>query len=198
MKFFYVLFFSVLWGACLADELASQLVDNHHRECVRTAEMPKHYKIGNYRGPTPECVPNGKTIDTKALQQLIAQQDPVLIDVLSVMRRPESAFGGSWLPNKERLSLPTAQWLPNVGYGVLDDEMKHYLSSQLSKVTKGNQQKEVVFFCIADCWMSWNAVQRAYEMGYHNVYWYKNGTDGWREAGLARVKIDPVPLEERE
>ena len=42
--------------------------------------------------------------------------------------------------------------------------------------------------------MSWNALQRAYEYGYTNLYWYKNGTDGWEENGLTTQIIEPIPL----
>jgi rhodanese-related sulfurtransferase len=52
----------------------------------------------------------------------------------------------------------------------------------------------LVFFCVADCWMSWNTVQRVRGYGYTQVYWYKDGTDGWAEAGLPLVSVDPIPL----
>ena len=39
---------------------------------------------------------------------------------------------------------------------------------------------QLLFFCLADCWMSWNAAKRAQEYGYTSVLWYPEGTDGWR------------------
>lgn len=164
--------------------------------CKRTADMPEKYRLDNYRAPTPDCVPNAITINTAELQDLNKKSPlPILIDVLSVITRPNVEFGESkWLPNKERLSLPDSVWLPNIGYGYLDEQMQHYFKTQLLALTKGNKSRPLVFFCIADCWMSWNSVQRARDYGYDNVYWYKNGTDGWTESGLAVVKIDPIPL----
>jgi len=166
------------------------------QECQRIKSMPHKYRMDKYRAPTPACVPHGITINTDELTKLLKQQPrPILIDVLSVMSRPNTEFGeGQWIPNKERLSLLNSVWLPNVGYGYLDAEMDEYFKNQLEKLTLNKKHKALVFFCIADCWMSWNAVQRAHSYGYTNVYWYKNGTDGWGNMGLELQKIDPIPM----
>lgn len=165
--------------------------------CKPEKGVPKKLRMEHYRAPTPSCVPNAVTINTSEVQQLIVDKAPILIDVISVLTRPIAGFdGGHWLPNKPRYSLPGAVWLPNVGYAVLDDEMLNYFQSQLVKLTRGNKNKPLVFFCIADCWMSWNAVKHAYSYGYKNLYWYKNGTDGWLEAGLVVEQVTPIPLEE--
>lgn len=166
-------------------------------ECKREQDVPEQFRIDHYRAPTPSCVPHAVTINTAEVQQLIADKNPILIDVLGVLTRPIAGFdGGHWLPNKPRYSLPNAVWLPNVGYGMLDDEMLNYFQSQLINLTQGDKNKPLVFFCIADCWMSWNAVKHAHSYGYSNLYWYKNGTDGWLESELKVVKVDPVPLTE--
>ena len=164
--------------------------------CLRTPYMPQKFRLEMYRAPTPQCVPNGITINTQQLQQLIKQSpQPVLIDVLSILSRPNTDFGETkWLPNKPRQSLPNSVWLPNVGYGTLDQEMQRYFKSQLDQLTDGDKHKPLVFFCIADCWMSWNALQRAFDYGFTHLYWYKNGTDGWEENGLPIQIIEPVPL----
>ena len=163
--------------------------------CARTDAMPEMVRMERYRGPTPSCVPNGKTVTTKDLQKLIEEKSPLLIDVLSVLRRPESTdFDGDWLPNNERLSLPSAVWLPNVGYGMPDNDIKQWFGQTLSQLSKQDESKPIVFFCIADCWMSWNAVQHASNLGYDQLYWYKDGTDGWSEADLPLVPVDPLPL----
>jgi PQQ-dependent catabolism-associated CXXCW motif protein len=52
---------------------------------------------------------------------------------------------------------------------------------------------QVVFYCLADCWMSWNAAKRAAAWGYTRVYWYRDGTDGWAAAKLPLVEAQPVP-----
>ena len=55
----------------------------------------------------------------------------------------------------------------------------------------------IVIYCLRDCWMSWNAAKRAMTMGYRNVVWYPDGTDGWEDAllTLAPCKAEPRPGE---
>ena len=121
----------------------------------------------------------------------------MLIDVQAVVARPELAdFGLSWLPNKPRHHLPNSTWLPNVGYGELDATMEHYFRTQLARLTAHDKHKPIVIYCVFDCWMSWNAVQRATDYGYRAVYWYRDGTDGWQAQGLPLVEGQPVPLED--
>jgi hypothetical protein len=39
---------------------------------------------------------------------------------------------------------------------------------------------------------SWNAGKRALALGYRNVAWYPDGTDGWHEAELPMEKATPM------
>jgi rhodanese-related sulfurtransferase len=41
--------------------------------------------------------------------------------------------------------------------------------------------------------MSWNAAKRALALGYKNVAWYPDGTDGWEAAGLPLQEAKPEP-----
>ena len=41
--------------------------------------------------------------------------------------------------------------------------------------------------------MSWNAAKRILAMGYTNVAWYPDGTDGWAEANLPLQESTPEP-----
>ena len=41
--------------------------------------------------------------------------------------------------------------------------------------------------------MSWNAAKRIIGMGYANVIWYPEGTDGWAEADLPLRESMPEP-----
>ncbi|MEN9460690.1 MAG: hypothetical protein RIS84_710 [Pseudomonadota bacterium] len=160
-------------------------------------EIPTGYRLEHYRAPTPDSVEGAKTINTKELQALIAKTTPppILIDVLAITRRPESEeLDSSWLPTKPRYNLPQSIWLPNIGYGTLDAEMESYFRDNLAKATAQNKQRALVFYCIADCWMSWNACKRAASWGYQQIYWYKEGTDGWEQAGLPTENSIPIPL----
>jgi rhodanese-related sulfurtransferase len=41
--------------------------------------------------------------------------------------------------------------------------------------------------------MSWNAAKRILALGYANVAWYPEGTDGWGDANLPLQESDPEP-----
>ncbi len=41
--------------------------------------------------------------------------------------------------------------------------------------------------------MSWNAAKRALALGYRNVAWFPDGSDGWQDAGLPLADAQPAP-----
>lgn len=156
------------------------------------------YRTARYRRPLPKQPPAGRLLDTESLRRLIATRTPILVDVLAIPVRPETAeFGIAFLPAVPRYHIPGSHWLPNVGYGRLDPIMERYFSRQLQRLTRGDPKQPLVFYCITDCWMSWNAVKRADSLGYLNLYWYPDGSDGWAEAGLPLARGEPVPLDPR-
>ncbi len=72
--------------------------------------------------------------------------------------------------------------------------MDKYFREGLTKATGGDPQKAIVFYCLTDCWMSWNAAKRAMSYGYKKVLWYPEGTDGWESELLPVEKSTPEPL----
>ncbi len=78
------------------------------------------------------------------------------------------------------------------GFGKLDAAQEAYFRRNLEAVTKGDKARGLLFYCMSDCWHSWNAAHRAIEWGYSHVAWYPLGTDGWREHGGAFVEVTPV------
>ena len=126
---------------------------------------------------------------------MIVQGQVVPIDVQPVTRRPGSdEVQADWLPNKPRYHVPGSVWLPNVGYPELSPEMDDYFRANLQRLSGGDLNRGLLIYCIADCWFSWNAVKRAASYGYTKLYWYRDGTDGWREAELPLQLGNPVPL----
>ncbi|MEJ2455590.1 MAG: thioredoxin fold domain-containing protein [Candidatus Thiodiazotropha sp.] len=161
----------------------------------RALFSPQGYRIADYRSPLPEVPPAGQRIDTHGLQRLLDEADPVLIDVLAITLRSESAdFGLAWLPATPRQNIPGSVWLPNVGYGRLEPCMRDWFEQNLRRLTGGDVERPLVFYCITDCWMSWNAVRRAAALGYRKLYWYPEGSDGWGEAGLPLAQGEAQPL----
>ena len=121
---------------------------------------------------------------TAELEELIASARPLLIDVLPAPRAPANRPAGSvWRP-QPRDDMPGSVWLPNVGYGELSAEFDALLPRQSGAAYRGTtRSRPLVFYCEANCWMSWNAAKRALAYGYDKVIWYPEGTEGWRAAG---------------
>jgi PQQ-dependent catabolism-associated CXXCW motif protein len=134
------------------------------------------YRLFRYRSPTPKHAKGGITIDTSELVSMLnSNHPPALLDVQPV------SWNSVFILTKPRQHIPGSTWIPNVGMGELEEGWEDYFRHHLQKVTHGNKQFPVVIYCRADCWMSWNAVMRAAEWGYSSLYWYRNGTDAWRE-----------------
>jgi PQQ-dependent catabolism-associated CXXCW motif protein len=107
--------------------------------------------------------------------------------------KPANLPEGTIWREQLRPSIPGATWLPNVGYGAIADATEAYFKAGLDKATGGDRAAPLVIFCLADCWMSWNAARRAMEYGYTNVHWLPEGTDGWAAAGYPLEIVEPEP-----
>lgn len=151
------------------------------------------YRIVWLRSPTPESIEGAATLDVDELKsKMQSENPPALIDVLPL------TWMGIWVETESHSSLPDAVWLPNVGRAELEPIWERYLSENLTRITAGDKSRELVIFCRADCWYSWNAVKRLVERGFTSLYWYRLGTDGWLEAGEELHEIHPQPMAETE
>jgi len=54
-------------------------------------------------------------------------------------------------------------------------------------------RRTLIVFCLADCWMSWNAAWRLSRAGYRDVRWFAEGADGWRDLGRPLAPMIPFP-----
>ncbi len=156
--------------------------------------VPDGYRLEDYRAPVPDTVPGAVVLHIPAMQERAAQRDAVLIDVLPAPRRPPTMRPGApWLPPRHP-SLPGALWWPETGRGALPDLVQARLERRLRDVTRDDPGRLVVFFCLADCWMSWNAARRAGAMGFRAA-WFPEGVDGWRASGLPTEDVLPEAFE---
>lgn len=149
------------------------------------------YRIDRQRAPTPTDVPGAGRISA---EEVAALKNAVRIDVFGAAQSRYDELDGTWLVAEQRLSLPDAIWLPEVGRGILDETMQRYFAENLARLTGGCKDRTLILFCVADCWMSWNAVQRAALLGYTDVRWFREGTDGWLDAGFGLEPVEPVPV----
>jgi len=157
------------------------------------ASVPEGYRTEDYRAPTPLHVPGARTLDTVAAEALWRHGGAVWIDVLPALHRPAGLPANTlWRPSPRR-GIPGSLWLPEVGRGRLDPGLEAWFRDNLLRATGGDRSRPVVFYCLAECWMSWNAAKRAAAWGWHAVYWYRDGTDGWEAAGLPIEPLRPAP-----
>jgi PQQ-dependent catabolism-associated CXXCW motif protein len=105
--------------------------------------------------------------------------------------RPPNLPAGTVWRDRRRDNIPGSVWLANVGYGALSEEIEAYFRRALEEVTAGDSDRPLVFYCLMECWMSWNAAKRAVALGYSRVHWYPEGTDGWAAAGLPLAEARP-------
>jgi quinoprotein dehydrogenase-associated probable ABC transporter substrate-binding protein/PQQ-dependent catabolism-associated CXXCW motif protein len=155
---------------------------------------PAGYRTAEYRAPVPATLRGATTVTTSDLQALLAAGAPVLIDVLPAPRPPADRAGARIWRDAPRANIPGSVWLPNVGYGELAPEFETWFEDSLARLSGGDRARQLVFYCQAECWMSWNAAKRALALGYQNVVWYPAGTDGWAAAGLPVQTAEPESM----
>jgi PQQ-dependent catabolism-associated CXXCW motif protein len=151
------------------------------------------YRTENYRAPTPATLKGARVVTTLQAEQIWKDGGAVFLDVLPHAPRPANLPPGTIWREKARLSIPGSIWLPDTGYGSLPQVMEDYLRTSLARATGGDLAKMLVIYCQRACWMSWNAAKRIIEMGYTNVVWYPDGTDGWEESKLPLQESKPEP-----
>jgi PQQ-dependent catabolism-associated CXXCW motif protein len=161
-----------------------------------TASEPEGYRTEDYRSPTPATLKRARVLSTNDAEQLWKDGGAVFLDVMPHAPRPANLPAGTIWREKPRRNIPGSAWLPDTGYGALAPATENYLRTNLARLTGGDRTKLLVIYCLRDCWMSWNAAKRALAMGYVNVAWYPDGTDGWEEALLPLQESKPEPRPE--
>ncbi len=154
---------------------------------------PDGYRLENYRSTTPATLSGARVVDTGEAEKLWRDHSASFVDVLPRPPRPKNLPEGTLWRDTPRSDIPGSIWLPDTGYGELAPNMASYFSAGLDKTTNGDHARVLVLYCLADCWMSWNAARRARALGYSNVVWYPEGTDGWLAAGLPVRPAEPEP-----
>lgn len=152
---------------------------------------PADYKMDHYRSPVPDTLEGATVVDDDAAYALW-KAGVVFVDVLPKPPKPKLPEG-TIFREKPRNSIPGSIWLPNIGYGKIAEETAAYFRDNLAEAVGGDTDRPVVFFCLRDCWMSWNAAKRAMaDYGYTRVFWYPDGTDGWEFNDYPTEKVTPV------
>jgi PQQ-dependent catabolism-associated CXXCW motif protein len=158
---------------------------------AQTVPEPDDYRMDEYRAPVPAELTGGTVLGPEEAHALWSRGGVAFIDVLPQAPKPANLPAGTIWRDKPRDSIPGSIWLPNVGYGAIAPATAGYFRAGLERVTGGDLAHPVVFFCLEDCWMSWNAARRALEWGYGAVYWFPEGTDAWQLWGYPLERIKP-------
>ena len=185
------------YGVPLLDEQDRPITPGGAAPRVSDVPEPAGYRMEKYRAVVPATLAGATVLSTAALERLIAERKPILIDVLSKQRKPKGRDQAQLWIEPKRENLPGSVWLPNVGLGELSPDLAEYFSTELMQLTEGDKSRPVVFYCDSNCWMSWNAAKRAMvELGYAQVYWYPDGVQGWKAAGQPTIVAESVSMPE--
>jgi len=115
-----------------------------------------------------------KTLDLK--KWMDAEDKPILINSLSPIE-----FGESYIPGS--ISIPMELM-------------------QVSQSMPADPAVPLVFYSYGPgCMKAKNAANTAFQMGYQNVYWYREGIEGWKKAGYStqyNLKLPEEPLPPKE
>lgn len=160
---------------------------------AETPPEPAGYRQDDYRARTPATLHGAAVLSTE--QAFASSRDgrSVFVDVLPRPPRPAGLAPGAVWRDKPRADIPGSIWLPDTGYGELAPATLRYFETGLARATAEDKNRPLVFYCLIDCWMSWNAAKRALSLGYANVAWYPEGTDGWASAGHPLEPREPEP-----
>lgn len=170
---------ALVLALCLASPALAQVTE------------PSDYREDHYRDPVPATLEGAIVVGDEEAYALWQSGGTVFVDVLPRPPKPANLPKGTLWRDQPRDSIPGAIWLPNTGYGRLADETMEYFLTGLAEAT-ADKTHPVLFFCLMDCWMSWNAAKRALERGYQSVYWYPGGTDGWTFMEYPLERVEPL------
>ncbi|KRR17031.1 hypothetical protein CQ13_12615 [Bradyrhizobium retamae] len=121
---------------------------------------PDGYRMEDYRAPVPATLAGVRVLTTAEAEAIWRAKAGAFIDVMPRVPKPQNLPEGTIWRDQPRVNIPGSVWLPDTGYGKLAAATEAYLRRGLVRATAGNNAALVVVYCLADCWMSWNAAKR--------------------------------------
>ena len=149
------------------------------------------YRTALYRAVVPSPPPGVRRIDAKGVAKLLERRGAILVDVYPAEGGVRGPATGRWRLAKEHRTIPGSAWFPEAGRGAPDPAIERWLLTGLTDLVRAKPGRPIVLFCLADCWMSWNASLRLKRAGFKDVRWFGEGADGWRDLGRSLVPITP-------
>ncbi|KRB86769.1 rhodanese [Sphingomonas sp. Root710] len=147
------------------------------------------YRIAHYRGPVSQPPDGVGRIAPSAAARLRPDRDAIFVDVAPA----EGAIrdGRQWRLAAPHRSIPHSHWFPEAGRAPLSPEVAGWFENGVARLAGGDKRRMIIVYCFADCWMSWNAAKRLRALGYSNIWWLAEGSDGWRDLGLPLLTVQP-------
>ena len=170
-----------------------KLSDDEAAKPLPPAPEPAGYRMTDFRAAVPLTLKGARVLSSDEAADLWNKNGAIFLDVYPQAPKPPNLPAGTFWRDPVHRSIEGALWLPNVGYGALSDEMDKHFRQALETLSKGKRDAPLVFFCLKNCWMSWNAAKRALEYGYTDVMWFRDGTDGWQELGYPLAEVKKYP-----
>jgi len=148
------------------------------------------YRVSEYRGIVPGPPPGVARIAAGEVARLVDAHRATLVDVVPAeggVRSPN----GTWRLAREERGIPGAAWFPEAGRGRADPAIERWFLAGVARLRARHPERTIVVFCLADCWMSWNAALKLKRAGHVDVRWFAEGADGWRDLGRPLVPMLP-------
>ncbi len=153
------------------------------------------YRIAHYRAVVPAAPPGVPRIDAQAVAQLASRGDAILVDVAPAEGGVRDPNTGEWRLARPAMTIAGAAWFPEAGRGHPDPAIDRWFADGIARLHRRHPGRAIVVFCLADCWMSWNAALRLSRGGYRRVLWFAEGADGWRDIGRPLVPARPYSIQ---
>jgi PQQ-dependent catabolism-associated CXXCW motif protein len=174
-----------VWAVIIIAAIIGTVIANAHATPAgRAPAEPEGYWTGPINGAVPATLRGATVLRTNELTALLESEKVVLIDASNAPHRPEKlAPNARWMPTPHPV-IPDSLWIPGSGMGEITPAIDAIYRAHLAKATGDNFDMPIVVYCHERCWLSYNAAKRALSYGYRKVYWYPDGIEGWRAAGL--------------
>ncbi|MDO5659042.1 MAG: PQQ-dependent catabolism-associated CXXCW motif protein [Paracoccus sp. (in: a-proteobacteria)] len=151
---------------------------------------PDGFRTEPYNAPVPETLAGARVIDA-AQAMALRDEGAVFFDLHPRITRPEGLPAGTIWRDRVHLTIPDALWLDYGGYPALSEAEQTAFAQAMARAGGPDMDRPMVFFCLPDCWLSWNAARRAVGLGYTGVHWFPGGTVEWAAAGGALEAAAP-------
>ncbi len=149
------------------------------------------YRIARYRAVVPGPPAGVTRVDARAVARMVERGGAVLVDVYPAEGGVRDVATGKWRLARAHATIPGAAWFPEAGRGRPDPAVERWFLDGVASLARGKPGRPIVLFCLADCWMSWNASLRLTRAGYRGVVWFAEGADGWRDLGRPLAPVTP-------